>query len=104
MGPDYDDVGAITMLHAFADSGKAKILATIASTKYDGVGAVLDVLNTYFNGPDVPIGVPRGNARDLRDSQHWSDTLRANYPHSINNNDDAPDAVELYRKILSKQP
>jgi pyrimidine-specific ribonucleoside hydrolase len=21
MGPDYDDVGAITLLHAFADSG-----------------------------------------------------------------------------------
>jgi pyrimidine-specific ribonucleoside hydrolase len=32
MGPDYDDVGAITLLHAFADGGKANILATIAST------------------------------------------------------------------------
>ena len=51
MGPDYDDVGAITMLHAFADSGKIKILATIASTKYDGVAGVLNVMNTYFNRP-----------------------------------------------------
>jgi hypothetical protein len=49
MGPDYDDVGAITMLHSFADDGSANILATIASTKYDGVAEVLDVFNTYFN-------------------------------------------------------
>jgi inosine-uridine nucleoside N-ribohydrolase len=104
MGPDYDDVGAITLLHSFADSGKANILATIASTKYDGVAEVLDVLNTYFNRPDLPVGVPKGKAIDTRDSQHWSDTLRANYPHSIKNNDEAEDAIELYRKILSQQP
>src|SRR5215207_7590393 len=46
MGPDYDDVGAIAMLHAFADEGSANILATIASTKYAGVAEVLDVFNT----------------------------------------------------------
>ncbi|MBA4168291.1 MAG: nucleoside hydrolase, partial [Chitinophagaceae bacterium] len=104
MGPDYDDVGAITLLHAFADSGKARILATIASTNYEGVAAVLNVLNTYFKKPGIPIGVPKSNARNLRDWQHWSDTLRANYPHTIKNNSDVPDATEVYRKILSKQP
>src|SRR5688572_28720920 len=55
MGPDYDHVGAITLLHSFADSGKANILATIASTKYEGVAAVFEVLNTYFNRPNIPI-------------------------------------------------
>src|SRR3954465_13091135 len=74
MGPDYDDVGAITLLHAFADSGKAKILATIASTKYEGVAAVLNVFNTYFKKPGIPIGVPKGDALTLKDSQHWTDT------------------------------
>ncbi len=104
MGPDYDDVGAITLLHAFADSGKIKILATIASTKYEGVAAVLNVLNTYFKKPYIPIAAPRGNAITQKDWQHWTDTLIANYPHSINHNSEVPDAVELYRKILSKQP
>src|ERR1700761_8597359 len=60
MGPDYDDVGAITILHAFADSGKATILATIASNKYEGVAAVINVFDTYFNRPNIPIGVPKG--------------------------------------------
>lgn len=31
IGPDYDDIGAIALLHATADSGECKILATIAS-------------------------------------------------------------------------
>ena len=104
MGPDYDDVGAIALLHALADSGQAKILATIASTKYDGVAAVLNVLNTYFNRPDMPVGVPKGNALKLRDVQHWTDTLLAKYPHTIKSNDEAQDAIDVYRKTLASQP
>lgn len=104
MGPDYDDVGAIAMLHAFADEGSANILATIASTKYDGVAATLDVFNTYFNRPDLPVGVPKQKASVLRDFQFWSDSVRKNYPHDLKNNSDALDAVQLYRRILSKQP
>lgn len=104
MGPDYDDVGAITLLHAFADEGKATILATIASTNYANVAPVLSVLNTYFNRPAIPIGVPKGRAIGDKDKQHWSDTLVARYPHRIRSNAQAQDAVALYRQILAKQP
>ncbi len=104
MGPDYDDVGAIAILHALADKGEANILATIASTKYEGVAGVLNVFNTYFNRPNIPIGVPKSKALELRDWQHWTDTVLAKYPHQIKNNDEVPDAVQLYRKILASQP
>ncbi len=104
MGPDYDDVGAITMLHAFADKGEAKILAAIASTKYDGVAGVMNVFNTYFKKANIPIGVPKGDALELRDWQHWTDTILARYPHKIKSNDEAWDAVKLYRKLLASQP
>lgn len=104
MGPDYDDVGAITMLHAFADRGEAHILATMASTKYECVACVLDVFNTYFKRPGIPIGVPKGEAVTQRDWQHWTDTLVSDYPHRLKTNSDAANAVELYRQILSAQP
>ncbi|HYJ62414.1 MAG TPA: nucleoside hydrolase [Parafilimonas sp.] len=104
MGPDYDDVGAITLLHNFADEGKANILATIASTKYENVAAVFSVFNTYFNRSNIPIAVPKGEAPDLRDTQHWTDSIVKNYPHAINSNKDVPDAVALYRRILAIQP
>ncbi len=104
MGPDYDDVGAIALLHAFADKGEVEILATMASTKYNGVASVLDVLNTYFGRADLPLGVPKGNALLLKDFQHWTDTLIARYPHSIKKYEEAENAITLYRRILATQP
>lgn len=104
MGPDYDDVGALAVLHALADKGEANILATVASTRYEGVASVLDIINRYFKRPDIPIGVAGSYALDMRDWQHWSDSLRATYPHTIKANDEAFDAVRLYRKILAAQP
>lgn len=104
MGPDYDDVGAITLLHAFADSGCVKILATVASTKYEGVAAVFNVFNTYFKRPDLLIGVPKGKALELKDWQHWTDTVIKNYPHRIKKNAEVPDAISVYRKVLASQP
>jgi inosine-uridine nucleoside N-ribohydrolase len=103
MGPDYDDVGAITMLHAFADSGYIDIVATVACTRYEGVAAVFNVLNTYFNRPGLPIGVPRHGV-DKKDWQHWTDSLIARYPHEIKKNVDVPDAVHVYRKALASLP
>ena len=103
-GPDYDDVGAITLLHGFADSGYVRILATMASSKHKNVAAAIDVFNTYFNRPEIPIGVVGGNAVDLRDKQFWTDSVIRNYPHKILVNSDAWDALVLYRKILSGQP
>ncbi|MBC7891640.1 MAG: nucleoside hydrolase [Sphingobacteriaceae bacterium] len=103
MGPDYDDAGAITLLHALADSGQARILATVASTSYPRVAAVLSVFNTYFGRPNVPIGVPKGAVVDEADRQHWSDTLVARYPHALRSNDAAPDAVTVYRQVLAAQ-
>lgn len=103
MGPDYDDVGAITLLHAFADSGYIKILATVASTKYEGVAAVFNVLNTYFKKPDILIGVPKAKALELKDNQHWTDTLLQKYRHKIKKNDEVVSATQAYRKSLASQ-
>jgi inosine-uridine nucleoside N-ribohydrolase len=103
-GPDYDDVGAITLLHCFADSGYIRILATISSSKHKNAAAAINVFNTYFRRPQIPVGVVKGNAVALGDKQHWTDTVISRYPHNISNNQDVPDALELYRKILASRP
>jgi inosine-uridine nucleoside N-ribohydrolase len=104
MGPDYDDVGAIAMLHAFADSGQIRLLATVASTRYEGVAAVFNVFNTFFGRPGIPIGVPGDHASALKDRQHWTDTLLARFPHRVRLNKEVPSAVTVYRKVLASQP
>jgi len=104
IGPDYDDVGAVAMLHHFADEGKIKILATVASNKYEGIAGVLDVFNTYFHRPELPIGVPKGDGVTLGDPKHWTDAILAKYPHQVKHNSDVPDSVAVYRKVLAVQP
>lgn len=104
MGPDYDDVGAIALLHALADSGEADILATVASNRYNGIAEVFDTFNTYFNRPDIPIGIPKGASVEMSDWQGWSKMVISKYPHDVTSNDEVPGSVEVYRKILSRQP
>lgn len=103
-GPDYDDVGALAFMHAMADSGKIELLATMSCNKNELVGPGIDVLNTYFGRPGLPIGAPKGNAVNLGSWQHWLDTLVAKYPHKLASTNDAPNAVDVYRKILTAQP
>jgi len=104
MGPDYDDVGALALLHAMADSGKAEILATLASNKHELVVPSIEVINTYFNRPELPLGSPKGNGASMGSSQHWGDSIVAKYPHVMQSTSDAPDAVSVYRRILQDQP
>jgi len=104
MGPDYDDVGAIALLHAMADNGECTILATIASNQHKYVAPVLNALNTYFKRPGIPVGVVGGNAINIASFQKWDSLLAANYPHTIQSNQQAEDALVLYRKLLAAAP
>ncbi len=103
MGPDYDDIGAIALLHAMADKQECNILATIASNKNPIIGKVLDVMNTYFGRPDLPVGVVSGNAVSMTAPQKWDSLIVSKYPHDIKE-ENTTDALQLYRKILAGQP
>ena len=85
LGPDYDDVGAMALMHALADSGQVNILATLSSNHDERVVPCIEVLTTWHK-------------------TKWTDELPANYPHHTAKTSDAPDALKVYRKILSEQP
>jgi inosine-uridine nucleoside N-ribohydrolase len=104
IAPDYDDVGAMALLHAFADKGEAKILATISSNAFETTAPTLSVLNTYFNRPGIPVGITKTPLPNKNCSQQWAEAIVSKYPHALQSNDEAIDAVKLYRKILSSQP
>lgn len=104
IAPDYDDVGAMALLHAFADNGEAKILATISCNAFETTVPTISVLNTYFNRPLIPIGVTKEDLPNKECQQHWAQAVIKKYPHSLQSNNDATDAVKLYRKMLSSQP
>lgn len=104
IAPDYDDVGAMAMLHAFEDLGEAKILATISCNAFETTAPTLSLLNDYFNRPGIPIGITKKAWPNKDCSQLWAQAIVAKYPHTLKTNAEAMDAVKLYRKILSAQP
>jgi inosine-uridine nucleoside N-ribohydrolase len=87
-----------------ADSGKVEILATVSSNKHELVAPSIEIINTYFNRSEIPIGAPKTAGAALGSSQHWADSIVAKYPHRISSTSEAPDAVDVYRKILNGQP
>jgi len=100
MGTDVDDAGALAILHVMADRGEAKILATMSANQNRWSAPAIDVINTYYGRPDIPIG----SSRTGPDPEEWYHNSVPDYPHDLTNSDDAPDAVALYRKILAIQP
>ncbi|PLK45258.1 nucleoside hydrolase [Emticicia sp. TH156] len=104
IAPDYDDVGAMALLHALADAGEAKILATISCNAFETTAPAISVLNTYFGRPDIPIGITKREKPNMNCSQKWAEFIVDKYPHKLKSNAEATEAVKLYRKILAKQP
>jgi len=107
LGPDYDDVGALAMLHALADSGQVKLLATISSNHHELVIPCIEVINTYFKRPSIPVGAPKSEGGVNMTTWHklkWTEVLPAKYKHKTPKTSDAPDAVKVYRKVLNDQP
>ena len=51
MFTDYDDIGAIAVLHALADAGECEILATVSSTRGNSSVAVCEVVNAWYGRP-----------------------------------------------------
>lgn len=103
MGPDYDDVGAIAVLHALAAKGECEILATIASDRYPYIAPTLEVFNRYFAKPNIPVGAAHGDAPDFSAPNHWNDSIVLKFLPQIKTHNDYPSAVELYRKVLAAQ-
>lgn len=107
LGPDYDDVGAMALMHALADSGQVQILATLSSNADERVVPCIEVINAYFNRPEIPVGATKSSTAASLTTWHkekWTDALPARYPHPTDKTSDAPDAVAVYRQLLSQQP
>jgi inosine-uridine nucleoside N-ribohydrolase len=98
---DVDDVGAVSVLHALANRGEAKILAMGVCVKNPWSPLCLSALNSWFGRPQIPIGVAKERA--LSDQSKYARAIAQEFPHELKRTDDAVDAVLLYRRVLAKQ-
>jgi hypothetical protein len=102
MDTDVDDIGALGILHALADLGEAEILAVTISGQEQYAAPCVDAINTYYGRPDIPIGVARGHGP--RFNSRYNKPVADRCRHDLRSSADAPDAIEVYRKVLAAQP
>lgn len=109
LGIDVDDAGALAVLHALADEGEARILATVANVNDPYAPGALDAINTYYGRPNIPVGRNPRQQYSVA-TPYW----RAYAPRFVRDLDaQFPDdtsiyglktAVSVYRKALASQP
>ena len=100
MSTDVDDVGALAMLHALADSGEAEILAISFNEVHPSGADAICAINTWYNRGDIPIGIYKGDLADPDESSYLDNI--ANFPHDLSPTP-IPSSLELYLQVLSEQ-
>src|SRR5258706_7573261 len=102
MDRDCDDVGALAVLHALADRGEARILATMSSSKNPDTPLCMSALNAWYGQPDLKIGVPKGEGASR--PSRYAAAIAKRFPHRLADADAAPEASRLYRDLLLAEP
>ncbi len=98
-GGDADDLGALAMLHHFVDKGECNLLGVVCwSTEKYAVSAI-DAVNRFYKHPNIPIGTRKDSI--VYTDWNYSKPIANRFPNKINQ-ENAPDAVLLYRKLLSE--
>lgn len=104
MGPDYDDIGAIALLHAFANQGKIEILATVSSDAHKDIPGTIEVYNKYFKRGDIPVGQTYSPlAPNFTATNNWNEQIIKKFEPALLNKK-YESSVSIYRKVLAEQP
>jgi Inosine-uridine preferring nucleoside hydrolase len=108
IGNDVDDVLALCLLHALQGRGECEILAVTITKPDELAGPFVDAINHFYGRPNIPIGFT--HARLSNDASKFlqladaTDAGKPRYPHRLKRSSDAPEATQLLRQVLARQP
>ena len=106
MASDCDDAGALAVLNALANLGEAEILAVVTNRKdpANASAGAVSAINTYYGRPDIPIGTDKKGIHKKGKPSSFTLQLKNEFPNNADYDNKMPDALNIYRKILSSQP
>ena len=110
IGNDIDDALALDMLYKYMDQGEIELSAVMTNKCAPEVGEYMDIMNTWYGYPNIPVGIVRNGADDPWG--HYAKDIVAlknedgnpMFKRTHSNYDKLPDAHILYRKILASMP
>jgi inosine-uridine nucleoside N-ribohydrolase len=109
MGNDVDDALALAIIHALETRGEAKLLAVTLTKDNKYAAPYVDLLDTFYGRPEIPIGVVRNGKTPADSPMIRVPAERKNadgslvYPHRLLDGASAPDAVTVLRKALAAE-
>ena len=98
-GADADDLGALVMLHNFVEKGECELLAVMNWNLEQHTAAAIDAVNRFYNHPDIAIGSRKGQTFNTGWNYNKAIADAFEYKRTY---DDVPEALPLYRRILSR--
>ncbi len=108
IGNDVDDVLALAMLHTMADAGLCRLLAVTISKDNPWAAPFVDLVNTFYGRPDIPVATVRGgktpdDGRFLRAVAELGRGGERTFPRDLEPSTETPQAVDLLRETLAAQ-
>ena len=107
IGNDVDDVLALGMIHSLQSRGACQLLAVTISKDSELAGPFVDAINTFYHRGTTPIGVVRlGKTPEPGKFLPMAAEMEKGqfrYPHKLLSSKDAPEAVNLMRKLLAAE-
>lgn len=110
IGNDVDDAIAMDLLYKYVDAGKINLLATCINKEGNAPGEFVDILNTWYGHPEIPIGIIHDGADCETDAINYAQAVvllkdeegRPAFKRTLKDYSKLPEAPSLYRKLLSK--
>ena len=112
LGNDVDDAMALAVIHALKNRGECELLAITTTKDSPYVVPMIDVLNTFYGRPDIPIAVVK-NGMTKEDGKYNRRVIelkdedgKLRYPRTRlpEDSDKLPDAVPFLRQLLANEP
>ena len=112
IGNDVDDAMAMDMIYKYLDNDKINLLAITINKDGLAPAEFVDIMNTWYGYPDIPIGIIRNGADCETDAVNYAKAVvnlkkedgSPMFKRSLTEYNNLPDAHKLYRKILSEMP
>lgn len=110
IGNDVDDALAMDLIYKYMDEGKVNLLGVCINKEGSAPGEFVDILNTWYGHPEVPIGIIREGADCETDAINYAKAVvdmkdkdgNPAFARTLQNYDNLLEAPELYRKVLSE--
>lgn len=112
MGNDIDDALALDMLYKYYEADKIDLLAIMSNKNGEPSAKFIDIMNTWYGHPSIPIGIVRNGADCEHDAKNYAQATcelktqsgEPMFATTLSDYSSLPDAHTLYRKILAEQP